>query len=234
MPVEDHADSLIGAVSNDGFVIVGLDGALLVLTAAGERVERLGREDGIPAGIRAVGLTGDGRVVLDAGSARDGELPGLARFTSAMLTEGAGDWDADALAERLESRGIELGASRGIATDEATYTRVLERLAGAARYAPTGTNKQDTAVVMVTDAARIDHDKARSLFLGSNHNVHDIMLGVEMMVFVNHMVHRLIVKIITRCTLHLSRIANTGDQQIWFAQKILLRLASSYLRKTLR
>ena len=50
-------------------------------------------------------------VVLDAGSARDGELPGLARFTSAMLTEGAGDWDADALAERLESRGIELGAS---------------------------------------------------------------------------------------------------------------------------
>ena len=53
----------------------------------------------------------DVRVVLDAGSARDGELPGLARFTSAMLTEGAGDWDADALAERLESRGIELGAS---------------------------------------------------------------------------------------------------------------------------
>lgn len=53
----------------------------------------------------------DVRVVLDAGSARDGDLPGLARFTSAMLTEGAGDWDADVLAERLESRGIELGAS---------------------------------------------------------------------------------------------------------------------------
>jgi zinc protease len=27
-----------------------------------------------------------------------------------MLTEGAGDWDADALAERLESRGIDLGS----------------------------------------------------------------------------------------------------------------------------
>jgi hypothetical protein len=65
--VEDHADSLIGAVSSDGFVIVALDGDLLMLTAAGDRVERLGREDGIPAGIRAVGLTGDGRVVLDAG-----------------------------------------------------------------------------------------------------------------------------------------------------------------------
>lgn len=53
----------------------------------------------------------DVRVVVDAGSARDGELPGLARFTSAMLSEGAGEWDADALAERLEARGIELGSS---------------------------------------------------------------------------------------------------------------------------
>lgn len=52
----------------------------------------------------------DVRVVLDAGSARDGELPGLARFTSALLTEGAGEWDADALAERIEARGIELGS----------------------------------------------------------------------------------------------------------------------------
>jgi len=51
----------------------------------------------------------DVRVVLDAGSARDGDLPGLAKFTNALLSEGAGDWDADALALRLEERGIELG-----------------------------------------------------------------------------------------------------------------------------
>jgi len=51
----------------------------------------------------------DVRVVFDAGSARDGDLPGLAKFTNAMLSEGAGDWDADALALRLEDRGIELG-----------------------------------------------------------------------------------------------------------------------------
>lgn len=51
----------------------------------------------------------DVRVVMDAGSARDGALPGLAKFTNAMLSEGAGEWDADALAERLEARGIELG-----------------------------------------------------------------------------------------------------------------------------
>lgn len=51
----------------------------------------------------------DVRVVMDAGSARDGDLPGLARFTNGMLNEGAGDWDADALVLRLEERGIELG-----------------------------------------------------------------------------------------------------------------------------
>ncbi len=51
----------------------------------------------------------DVRVVFNAGSARDGDLPGLAKFTNAMLNEGAGDWDADALALRVEERGIQLG-----------------------------------------------------------------------------------------------------------------------------
>ena len=51
----------------------------------------------------------DVRVVFDAGSARDGDLPGLARFTNAMLDEGAGQWDADALALRLDERGIQFG-----------------------------------------------------------------------------------------------------------------------------
>jgi zinc protease len=52
----------------------------------------------------------DVRVVFDAGSARDDGVPGLSRFTNALLEEGAGEWDADALALRLEERGIELGA----------------------------------------------------------------------------------------------------------------------------
>lgn len=47
----------------------------------------------------------DVRVVFDAGSARDGELPGLANITASMLDEGAGDWDADQLAERFDSIG---------------------------------------------------------------------------------------------------------------------------------
>lgn len=53
----------------------------------------------------------DVRVVFDAGSARDGARSGLAGVTAAMLTQGAGDWDADALAERIESVGARLSAS---------------------------------------------------------------------------------------------------------------------------
>jgi len=53
----------------------------------------------------------DVRVVFDAGGARDGDLPGLATFTNALLTEGAGELDAAAFAENIESRGIQIGSS---------------------------------------------------------------------------------------------------------------------------
>ena len=51
----------------------------------------------------------DIRVVFDAGSARDGEHPGLAQFTNALLTEGTADEDAQTLASRVEAEGIQLG-----------------------------------------------------------------------------------------------------------------------------
>ncbi len=59
----------------------------------------------------------DLRVDFDAGSARDGERPGLASMTADMLTEGAGGLDADAIAERTESVGAEL--STGVDRDMA-------------------------------------------------------------------------------------------------------------------
>lgn len=56
----------------------------------------------------------DVRILFAAGSAYDGTRPGLASLTASMLTEGAGELDADAIAERIESVGAELstGASR--------------------------------------------------------------------------------------------------------------------------
>ncbi len=62
----------------------------------------------------------DVRVVFDAGSARDGDRPGLAEMTSSLLTDGASDWDADQIAERLEAVGAEMGA--GSARDMAWVT----------------------------------------------------------------------------------------------------------------
>ncbi len=53
----------------------------------------------------------DIRIVFAAGSAWDSELPGLAQFTNALLTEGAGDWDAQTLASRVEAEGIQLGSA---------------------------------------------------------------------------------------------------------------------------
>ena len=59
----------------------------------------------------------DVRVVFDAGSARSEDQPGLSTLTNAMLSEGAGDWSADQIAERLESVGASLstGALRDMA-----------------------------------------------------------------------------------------------------------------------
>ncbi|ADJ28601.1 M16 family metallopeptidase [Nitrosococcus watsonii] len=51
----------------------------------------------------------DVRVVFDAGAARDGNQPGLAQLSSALLPEGAGELDADAIAERFDNLGAQFG-----------------------------------------------------------------------------------------------------------------------------
>ena len=51
----------------------------------------------------------DVRVVFDAGSARDGDKPGLMKLVNSLLSEGAGEWDADRIAERLDGVGAQLG-----------------------------------------------------------------------------------------------------------------------------
>ncbi|MGM0594138.1 MAG: M16 family metallopeptidase [Pseudomonadota bacterium] len=53
----------------------------------------------------------DIRVVFDAGAARDGALPGLAKLTNAMLEEGAAGLDADTIARRLDNLGANFSAS---------------------------------------------------------------------------------------------------------------------------
>lgn len=71
----------------------------------------------------------DVQVVLDAGSARDGERSGLASLTAAMLTQGAGDWDADAVAERIESLGAQLSVDAGRDSATLSLRTLTEQLA---------------------------------------------------------------------------------------------------------
>ena len=53
----------------------------------------------------------DAQILFNAGSIRDGEQAGLAKLTSALLEEGAGDWSADAIADRLDRVGARLSFS---------------------------------------------------------------------------------------------------------------------------
>ena len=51
----------------------------------------------------------DIRINFSAGSARDGDAPGLARLTNAMLPQGADGMDADAIARAFEDVGAQFG-----------------------------------------------------------------------------------------------------------------------------
>lgn len=53
----------------------------------------------------------DVHLLFDAGSARDGDLPGLARLTSALIGEGTEQLDTDAIALGFESIGARFGAA---------------------------------------------------------------------------------------------------------------------------
>ena len=91
----------------------------------------------------------DARLVFDAGSARDAERSGLASLTAGMLTQGAGAWDADAIAERVASVGAQL--STGAARDSAFLSlRTLTR-------EPAMTTAVETAV-KVLSAPRFDEN----------------------------------------------------------------------------
>jgi zinc protease len=74
----------------------------------------------------------DVRVVFAAGSARDAALPGLAGLTNGLLDKGAAGLSADAIAERMEGLGAQLGS--GSLRDMAWVS--LRSLSDAAHFEP--------------------------------------------------------------------------------------------------
>lgn len=79
----------------------------------------------------------DIQVVFDAGSARDGEQFGLSALTTNLLDTGAGQWNAEEIAQRFESVGANFGASSSIdnanitlrtLTDKPLFDKAIETL----------------------------------------------------------------------------------------------------------
>lgn len=81
----------------------------------------------------------DVRVVFDAGSAKDGGKGGVAQLTNGLLGTGAGELNADQIAERFESVGANFGNNaqrdmavlslRSLTTDRALLDPALDTLA---------------------------------------------------------------------------------------------------------
>ena len=69
----------------------------------------------------------DIQVVFDAGSARDGTQFGLSALTAGMLDTGAGDWNAEDIAQRFESVGANFGASSSIDMANVTLRTLTEK-----------------------------------------------------------------------------------------------------------
>ncbi len=111
--------------------VVGLHGAL---ASAAPKIQHWVTEEGLrvyfsPA--HELPLL-DVNLAFDAGSARDGDHPGLARLTGGMLDEGAGGLDADAIAAAFDGVGATYSASVG--RDMAQFS--LRTLADAAFSGP--------------------------------------------------------------------------------------------------
>jgi hypothetical protein len=83
-PIPQASAPLSGAAAVHGMVIIGSEGQLLLFTSDGELIERLGSAAGVPAGIRALGLTAAGDLVVRAAQ-------GIYQADSSILT-----WHASA------------------------------------------------------------------------------------------------------------------------------------------
>ncbi|MGH8613777.1 MAG: PepSY domain-containing protein [Gammaproteobacteria bacterium] len=64
--VADFADRLIGTAKLDNTIIIGVPHQLLFLNTEGHLVEKLGDADGVPAGMRRLGVTASGELAIEA------------------------------------------------------------------------------------------------------------------------------------------------------------------------
>lgn len=118
-----------------GFILL----AFSQLTGAAAKIEQWQTPQGSRVYyVRTEGLPMvDIQVIFDAGSARDGAAQGLSALTAGLLDTGAGEWNADDIAQRFESVGAQFGAGSSIdmttvtlrtLTDKPLFNKALETL----------------------------------------------------------------------------------------------------------
>jgi len=80
---------LAGTVAAGGFLVVAVDGEVMIITPEGDLVDRLGPESGVPPVIDGIGLGPDGSVLLRAGDEFfSSTVETLAWSRSAQVDEG--------------------------------------------------------------------------------------------------------------------------------------------------
>lgn len=62
--LDGQVQHLIGTIRLPEILVIAVDDSLLLLSPAGEQIERLGEGDGIPNGIKGVGLSADGSLIV--------------------------------------------------------------------------------------------------------------------------------------------------------------------------
>ena len=65
--IEGEYRDLIGVVALMDMFVVAVSDGLVLLTSRGEVIERLQGKDGVPAGMRRIGTSGDGALVVEGG-----------------------------------------------------------------------------------------------------------------------------------------------------------------------
>lgn len=64
--ISRDVEKLVGVIKLDGMLVIGFDGQLLLMTEQGELIEHLTGKEGVPAGMRAIGLSEDKDVIIKA------------------------------------------------------------------------------------------------------------------------------------------------------------------------
>lgn len=68
----------------------------------------------------------DIQITFDAGSARDGEQHGIAALTADLLRSGAGQWNADQIAQRFENIGAQFETSASVDSSSLTLRSLTD------------------------------------------------------------------------------------------------------------